>query len=704
MSQSAHRHSTGTDARPPNATADRNRFARFFSNMDRRVLYGTMILLPLLIRIVFLLQFQKSPYFDHPVVDEGTYDETALSIARGSYVMTEPFWQPPLYPFFLGVVYALFGHSFWAAKILQAFLGSGACLFLFLIGRRIVGVIPATIAFLIASFYGPLILADAELLNVNLFIFLQMLMFLLCCGRSLSVLKAAVIGLVFGLAAITVGNLLFTLPLFLGFIWLRQETARRGFLAALVFLCLAALPIGWVTLLNYRFDHELILISSNSGINFYIGNNPDYEQTVAIRPGYRWMELGLEPFQHHILTAGAGSAYFFRKSVRWIASCPWEYVSLLIKKTLLFLSGREVFRNHEIYPLRQYSSLLSMLLWIKGVAFPFGLVAPLSIVGMASFIRQRQQRSATAWLIIGYIALYGASVVLFFVTGRYRLPVVPFLILFAGFVIHRMSQLWRSKSWKNLATMGIAAAALTAAMNLHNGAMSGTFSSETVEALAKAYYIEGRTEEAVAVFRESVALDPDNMFAGIITAGFCLDRNRTDEALAILRRVAAKFPDSSMWRLLHGNRASAFEKAAAKDRMSMLMPAFLELRSIVLWQQKRADCIAQLGLQRWRRGAPELAFMAMQGALAVDPYHANAYYYLGGIRDSMGMRAEAGEYYKKAIELAPRHIEARDRLAALYEESGDLNAARSQWEAILKIDPGNQAATAGLARLNPHNM
>ena len=36
-----------------------------------------------------------------------------------------PFWQPPLYPYFLGLVFALFGPDYYIARLVQAVLGSG---------------------------------------------------------------------------------------------------------------------------------------------------------------------------------------------------------------------------------------------------------------------------------------------------------------------------------------------------------------------------------------------------------------------------------------------------------------------------------------------------------------------------------------------------------------------------------------------------
>jgi hypothetical protein len=40
--------------------------------------------------------------------------------------------------------------------------------------------------------------------------------------------------------------------------------------------------------------HDHVIVSYNGGINFWIGNNPDSERTVAIRPGRSWDALDKE--------------------------------------------------------------------------------------------------------------------------------------------------------------------------------------------------------------------------------------------------------------------------------------------------------------------------------------------------------------------------------------------------------------------------
>src|SRR5204862_248996 len=96
------------------------------------------------------------------------------------------------------------------------------------------------------------------------------------------------------------------------------------------------------------------------------------------------------------------------------------------------------------------SSLFSLLLWRSGVSFPFGLVAPLALAGLVAGSRgavasvrgapqdreveavSSDDRRSGVRLLLLYAASYAASILVFFPTDRYRLPLVPVLALLSG--------------------------------------------------------------------------------------------------------------------------------------------------------------------------------------------------------------------------------------------------------------------------------
>ena len=118
-------------------------------------------------------------------------------------------------------------------------------------------------------------------------------------------------------------------------------------------------------------------------------------------------------------------------------SHPADYLRLLVHKAHLFMHGDEILRNQEIYAFRSYSGVLKVLLWKlqiprgPGLAFPFGLLLPLAWPGCLIVLRKRHVHGALLW---AFTIAYGLSVIAFFVTARYRLPVVvPLVLLTAAF-------------------------------------------------------------------------------------------------------------------------------------------------------------------------------------------------------------------------------------------------------------------------------
>ena len=91
--------------------------------------------LALSLRLVHAFQMSASPLFTMPAVDAATYAEQAASLASGNWLGRGqgPFWQPPLYPYFLGVIKLAFSESFYyVSRFAQALIGSLTCVLLYL--------------------------------------------------------------------------------------------------------------------------------------------------------------------------------------------------------------------------------------------------------------------------------------------------------------------------------------------------------------------------------------------------------------------------------------------------------------------------------------------------------------------------------------------------------------------------------------------
>jgi len=129
------------DAAPP-ASAVRHGAVDFLRRvLDPRAVF--VFMLAYVVRIVYVLQIRHMPYFDVPLVDGPNYFRMATAIASGSLAGGhEVFWQPPLYSYFLALLFVTVGTRMEAIYAVQAAIGSLSCVLVYAIGRRLFGRAP----------------------------------------------------------------------------------------------------------------------------------------------------------------------------------------------------------------------------------------------------------------------------------------------------------------------------------------------------------------------------------------------------------------------------------------------------------------------------------------------------------------------------------------------------------------------------------
>ena len=203
-------------------------------------------------------------------------------------------------------------------------------------------------------------------------------------------------------------------------------------------LCLC-IPILPVTVYNYVQSYEITLIAAYGGINFYIGNYDGADGTSAVIPGVRQDWQGGKEDTKQIaekelgrtLTEAEQSEFWFDKTIDDISSDPIRWLGLLGKKTMLLINGFELSNNFGFYYFAHQTTFMKLLLHRTYLFFPYGLLLPIGLIGMLALSKYETKHKLLFLLIISTII----SIVLFLVTARYRLYLVPPLILFASYTI-----------------------------------------------------------------------------------------------------------------------------------------------------------------------------------------------------------------------------------------------------------------------------
>ncbi|MFH0983689.1 MAG: tetratricopeptide repeat protein [Planctomycetota bacterium] len=187
-----------------------------------RTFYGLVagvVLLALGVRLLYLTQIERIPFFYHLIGDGAAYWAWAGRIAGGDWFGTGTFYQAPAYPYFLAVVRLVLGDDLWRAHLVQAALGSIACGLLALAGRAFISPWAGLCTGILMALYGPAIFFDGLIQKATLTLFLMALLLCLLAwltqrgwnqaddsGRGTEILPgviAFVVGVVLGLLALT---------------------------------------------------------------------------------------------------------------------------------------------------------------------------------------------------------------------------------------------------------------------------------------------------------------------------------------------------------------------------------------------------------------------------------------------------------------------------------------------------------------------
>ena len=144
----------------------------------------------------------------------------------------------------------------------------------------------------------------------------------------------------------------------------------------------------------------------------------------------------------HELSAREVSQFWMSRAWEEIRQSPSRWLQLMLAKTFMVFNRYEVPDVESMYVCRDYSWPLKLL----GPLWHFGILCPLAVWGIV--VTRDQWRRL--WLYYLLILVMVAAVVLFFILGRYRQPLVPLLILFAAIGLCDLWRVIRDKDWSGI--------------------------------------------------------------------------------------------------------------------------------------------------------------------------------------------------------------------------------------------------------------
>jgi tetratricopeptide (TPR) repeat protein len=694
------------------------------------------------VKLVVLMQLWNHPLLQpHGELDTAYYVVLSQRVAlEGVLAPIGAFFVSPLYVYFLAAVFAADGTLF-AAQLVQIGLGAAAVGTLFATARYWFGERAALVAAGLAILTGVFTFNEVLILQSALDPFLVS-----CALYALTRAMAgggtwafATAGALLGLFALNRPNaLVFAVAAAAGVFasqWRRTAVDQKGrgprrrqarINRATVLVASLLIILAVNAARNYAVSGDAVVIASHGGLNLYIGNHDRADGTYTPVPGITPSIAGQANDSTRVaesdvgrrLSPGEVSDYFAWKAIDWVTEHPADALRLTIRKVGILLNRVDVPLNYSYaFYAREPSSFLRVLAVGPWLLLPFGLIG-------LFWPALRASRHAY-WIWAMFVPVYGAAVILFFVTDRYRMPLFVPLCATAGAALLRFFDLARARQVVPLLLPAgaVTMAALVAFANL--GLDNGIGGEQTRKAVwfveqgsfdearryveqisnehrhpgvlrfrvAQALLDAGRHGDAAALLSEAIAIDGPRPAIRLALGEALLGAGRSTEAVGHLEAaydsgydinvagpllvralVLAGRPDDAVRRLSRmpdsmAAGTSAEEIALDFGTLALERGAVVEairwLRIAIERAPDRAEAHEKLGLAIFLQGDPQTALPHLERARRLDPASASAHLNLAALYAELGRFAEARTMAIEALRLDPAEPRAADLLKAL---------------------------------------
>ena len=660
-------------------------------------------------------------------IDAMYHYKWASLIASGDLLTNTPYFRAPLYPFLLALLLKVSGNSILFVRIIQMLAGCLSLVLAYRIADHVAGKTAAIIAFLLLILYPIMTYFDGELFLDSLFTLFALATLYHLMVKNDDKEHPLKVGLLFSLAALTRPTILIFLPVIIFYYvrrWKTPAQRRPGVKTALIFMTTVIVLIAPVTVINFLSSGQFILISYQDGINFFIGNNPDADGLTSNLPqiGRDWDlndadYLASQETGHRILYSEQ-SRFWYGKGWDFIRTQPGRFAELFVRKLYFLFSGHEVSNNRPLDEVVFENRLLSLL------PVRFSHIVALAVLPLFLVRRNRHY----LMLFYSLVLAYGLAIALFFVSSRFRLPIVPFVAVLAGWGLVSLWEVILSRKigyrlfWGVVTAAGVLVLASSqpfsfslenpdlalylrgnqalragdfdlAAARFDSLTQRRPFVKNSSLNLGIALLKTGQTDRAAAAFRQELVFSPQSAEAannlGVV---FLLNQQR-DSARIFFRQALSVKPYYAEAAINYLRSARGIEDQWSRDSIDRFRgefrpavenePEYLFEEALYFTDYRRYDeAIADhlLAFDLMQNRAPSVSFKIPYGADAAEKREelvGLVFYQLGYLYGLTGQYENSVKFSRRAVERTPDLKEAYINLISGYRSLGETGRADS---------------------------
>ncbi|UCE64984.1 MAG: tetratricopeptide repeat protein [Candidatus Zixiibacteriota bacterium] len=638
-----------------------------------------------IIGLAFILRFLNvlaigDNFYANFLSDASTYRLWAGKIMAGSSYLGPAFPMGPLYPYFLAFFMSI-GFGFYSILFLQAVFGTIVVYNIFVIAKRIFDKKAGLIAAFMAAIYGPFVFYDGLLLSESLQLLLlssALLLIIPAKVKKIRPINYYLSGILIGLTALGRGTILI-FSVFTAIYWLYRyfregKNSRKRYLKQAALILAGAICGILPAALHNISNGELIPISSNFGINFYIGNGPEATGSYDEPPG---LNLSSDFTGRQIAEKESGrklksaevSEFWFDRTSDFLKKNPVRFLAGLFKKAWLYLWYFDIPQAESI----QIHHRFSPVFWILPKGYWFVLIP--GLIGIVLL-----ERNEPKWLLLMLLISSIAGVMVFFAIGRFKLIGSIALLIFAGGGIRQIYRSLRERNRSMLFRIALFAVGSFLLLFLPRSIDIKSKIASAYDNVGISYFFKNQPDEAIKWYRQAVDVQP--FHSGVLNniGGYFYTKQKPDSAIHYFHRsISSDSTDDKPYQ----NLGRTFLNVGMVDSAH--------------YYYQKAKSLSPYGVDA-DRALKELEIL-MSDTAATTP-DLPSFDMLFGLAEKYAAQKQfdlAETYYRRSLQLRPDDIRALNNLGFTYQAQGKFDKAIDMFNGIIELTGGGAVAYNNLA-------